>query len=650
MEHWLVRRRGDLIASLLLLGLSLAFLLDDLLLPEEYAFSDMVAFFSPMYAFLGHGLRHLDIFGWNPHQFSGAPFAADPESGWMYFPVMLIFTIFPPGATTYLLHAFVHLALALIGCYVFARLIGLDLTGSFAAAVAAVFPQLLRHAPCCPPLAQVHAWLPLLLVGAELSLRASSRASRFAGWSIAAIATSQVLAAWVGQGAYNAVLLLAAWFAWRVVFVPSRPGLSLVPRFAAAAVDGAAILLLGAGIAAAGLLPRIAFNAVSTVPGGVYLHEQGHFSQGWSLAKAVTAYLSGYSGGLRWYLGAAVIALVLAAPVIARLWAHMPFFLAVSALIVVLTLAAETPVHRILYAILPRFEMMHVHAPERILVVIGLPIGLLAGSAVSWLPRWTGRRALLLAAAILPLAIVGLILAASGGPDPAITRNTMLIIAAVSTLLALAALVLPVPTAPPSLALRVIPLSLIALIIWDPAGIAFANHLARNHLRWEALVDLDEYVRRTPAADFLAAQATEDPSRYFCFDLRRLPPPGEQTWGYLRQEADPDDILVNNRATALRIDDVQGYNPVHLLRYREYIDALNNAPQDYHETSVLLSGLQSPLLDMLAARFILLRNEAGGRFSAAIRDANPLVFQDRAIGVFERASALPRAWLVHEAR
>jgi hypothetical protein len=35
---------------------------------------------------------------WNPHQFSGTPFAGDPESGWTYLPAMLWFTLLPLGA------------------------------------------------------------------------------------------------------------------------------------------------------------------------------------------------------------------------------------------------------------------------------------------------------------------------------------------------------------------------------------------------------------------------------------------------------------------------------------------------------------------------------------------------------------------------
>src|SRR5690349_12846115 len=54
---------------------------------------DLFTFFLPWYTFLGERLRAFDVPAWNPHLFSGAPFAGDPESGWMYVPAMLAFAL-----------------------------------------------------------------------------------------------------------------------------------------------------------------------------------------------------------------------------------------------------------------------------------------------------------------------------------------------------------------------------------------------------------------------------------------------------------------------------------------------------------------------------------------------------------------------------
>src|SRR5688500_8426789 len=60
---------------------------------------DTAAFFYPIYGELGDRLRGGDwLPGWNPHQFGGAPLAADPQSGWGYLPAMLLFALLPPAA------------------------------------------------------------------------------------------------------------------------------------------------------------------------------------------------------------------------------------------------------------------------------------------------------------------------------------------------------------------------------------------------------------------------------------------------------------------------------------------------------------------------------------------------------------------------
>src|SRR5438132_5371608 len=81
---------------------------------------DTATAFYPWYAYLGENLRNGHIPMWNPHQFAGTPFAADPESGWAYLPAMLLFTVFPmPQAA----HAFlpVHVLIASLATYVLAR-------------------------------------------------------------------------------------------------------------------------------------------------------------------------------------------------------------------------------------------------------------------------------------------------------------------------------------------------------------------------------------------------------------------------------------------------------------------------------------------------------------------------------------------------
>ena len=56
---------------------------------------DAAAMFYPFYYSLGESLWSGSIPAWNPYQFSGTPFAADPSTGWSYLPAMVLFTLLP---------------------------------------------------------------------------------------------------------------------------------------------------------------------------------------------------------------------------------------------------------------------------------------------------------------------------------------------------------------------------------------------------------------------------------------------------------------------------------------------------------------------------------------------------------------------------
>src|SRR5947209_11533373 len=56
---------------------------------------DVLAIQMPWNCFLGRSLLAGHIPAWNPYSLGGAPFAADLQSGWMYLPAMLLFTVLP---------------------------------------------------------------------------------------------------------------------------------------------------------------------------------------------------------------------------------------------------------------------------------------------------------------------------------------------------------------------------------------------------------------------------------------------------------------------------------------------------------------------------------------------------------------------------
>ena len=107
---------------------------------------------------------------------------------------------------------------------------------------------------------------------------------------------------------------------------------------------------------------------------------------------------------------------------------------------------------------------------------------------------------------------------------------------------------------------------------------------------------------------------------------------------------------MHNWGTWFGVADIQGYNPVQLQRYVEYIDALNGHRQEYHERDLFPAGLTSPLLDLLNLRYLLVPADAPERADLAPLVAElPTVYADEHVRILENPEALPRAWLVHQA-
>lgn len=639
---------GDRGAVLVLLALSVLTMGRELRRPDELVRSDMLAFFLPMFSFLGERLRVGDVPGWNPHQFAGAPFAADPESGWTYLPAMLLFTLLPPVAA---LSAYVvaHVVLAGFAAYALGRALGLGVLGALVSGVVYQYTWQGQAGRCCAPFAQVGLWLPVLLFGAELALHSRTWFARLGWWTLSGFALSQLFAAWIGQGAYYSLLLLGAYIAYRTLLVPVvRPRLWSL-RVRDLALHGGTILGLGFALAAAGLLPRLEFNPRSSLAGGEYAGNAAWAAEtgGYSPADLIHELLSGYVAGEWWYAGGAALFLALLSPVVARRWFAVPFFALFGLAVLVLAVSAETPLHTLVYTLIPRFEIIHSHYPHRILVVFHLGVALLAGATVAYLPRWIGHRR---APALAALAAASALLLLAGPTllvgDPAtISKPTQIAILGASLLVAFFAL------AGHTSARRLVPTALLLLLFWDPGGRA---------LTVEALpatrvpVALNDYDEPSGVASFLAATPAQPPARYFGYVPDLLPSLGEMKYGYLRASDDQRVIraLLNNRATLLGLHDVQGYNPVQVRRYVEYIAALNGGDQEYHEANIYREGFESPLLDMLNARYVVAwapLTSAEEEIQSLVQEY-PSVLTDSPISVHENLDVLPRAWIVHEAQ
>jgi hypothetical protein len=557
---------------------------------------------------------------------------------------MLLFTMLPlaVAANAYLLF---HIAVAGFATYALARALGLRPIAALVAASAyELAGPVYDRSVCCPAQVQVATWMPLLLLGAELALRRAAWPARARWWGLAGLALSQILASWLGQVAYYALLVLGCYLVYRTLIDPVRDRAGgFRPRAMALLINGVAIFAIGFGLAAAGMLPRLEYNRLSNVAGGVYGGEQSY--------AAVVGGWTANASGLRdlstslYYPGGAVLALALMALVLAHRRYAVPFFLFLSCAAMILASHRQTPLHSLLYRLLPHFAELHRHYPERVTIVTYLAPAILAGAAVDALPTWVRRRRSFIAAAV-PITVI----AAAAVRWPARLAIPWQPLAAA---LGVIAIVMAGSRLRSPRLTRLAPTALLLIVALDlliagPRIMAAAPYGGFHRL------DLGAYYAADGAVRFLQQRQADQPVRFFGYDpALRSSKDGKEIL-YRDQFAQPESaaLIVNNRATLFGLQDVQGYNPVQLKRFVEFLNAINGHTQDYHDADVFLEGLGSPLLDLLNVRYIVIPVDVpADRVDLTnLLETYPVVYRDADVQILDRTTALPRAWLVHDAR
>ena len=607
LPHLATTRWADPVVLLVCIALT-AVAQPHLLAADTLISLDTATQYYPWYAYLGDSLRGGHMPGWNPATLSGTPFAANPLSGWTYVPAMLVFALLPlaPAVHVYLLfHAF----LAAVGGYALARVLGLSRAGALLTSVAYANSgffdvQNVRS----NPFASVYAWLPVALIGVELALRANRWHARVACWGLAAFAMSQIIAVWPGQGAYYSAMLVGGYIAFRtflcplLVAWPRASWRATGSQLATFAVHSAAVFVLALALDAAAILPRLEFNSLSNLAGGYTGAEAsvgGLNPREWLLVS-----VPGY-----WYAGLIVLALATVAVFLRPPALHptIGYFGLTSVGALLISGRYETPLHWLLYHTLPGFAGIHPHAPERIMTVAYLGPALLAGAGLAALEQreWSlgrmklGARArgvapgLMVLLVVMDLAIGG----AKARADVALTDS-------------------------------------------------------QNGADKLTSVDLMAYFEPDAAARFLQGQLqwSGTPSRYIGYAPYTH---HGLWWPYTTRFMDPLTAMleVNNRALSLGLQDAQGYDASHLQRYDMYFAVLNGQTQNYHDAEVFWAGLQSPLLDLLNVRYVVVPpvDQLDISDTLALRRFSTTVYSDKQVRILENPTALPRAWIVHSA-
>ena len=315
----------------------------------------------------------------------------------MYLPAMLFFSLLAPlaafkGMVAFQLTVAALSTMASLASWVWARWRAL-----VAAVVLSHRSFLHWNTYCCLIFGQFGTWIPLALLGIELSLRASHWRDRIAAWFLGGFAVSQMLAGWIGEGWLYAMLLPAAYIGYRALISPPRSDRSLRERLAGGVTTGVGVLGSGLMLAAAGMLPRYTVNAETNLAGGDYaaLGEAGVLNPPWVLdyllAQTVGAG-SGYHfpGGVLGRCGCGPRAIgaadgteAVCRPLLRRAdpCRHDPDL-------------DTTPLHQLFYLI-PRYREFHDHDAWRTMALAAIGPAMLSGAAIESLPRWRGRRNLL---------------------------------------------------------------------------------------------------------------------------------------------------------------------------------------------------------------------------------------------------------------
>lgn len=660
-------RRGDVLALGTLCVVVGLIVWNRLAFDSWLARFDIYTQYLPWFAYLGRRLRAGEIPAWNPHQFAGTPFAGDPQSDWMYFPAMLAFALLSV-LTAFKAMVAAQLIVAAAGVYGLARALGLRPAAALVAAAAYVGgPVLQWNSYCCLIMGQFATWVPAALLGVEIALRPGGWRRRVVGWCLAGLALSQIFAGWVGEGWLDGVLLVGCFAAYRgLAMALERDRRRAYIGAASAALTAAMAVVLGAGLGAAGILPRLAFNRESNLAGGDYasLGQPDTNNPAWSTGTLFAHLLgSGYAHRLL-APGGAVIVLVLLAPLIARGHGAVPFFAVLTAVSLILTLH-RTPVHAVFYAI-PRFRVLHEHDPWRssALGVIGPPM--LAGAAVDAL--LTGRATHRLPVLLIPPAI----LAAGAVALDATTGSVGWDVLAAGGIAATASIVLarfgPLHTGAAWVG-RVGAVVLVGSVVAQPAGLELTGSWLGHPLdrTWTSRWNPPASVRRMLASEIASADpngagaflqerlAEEGPFRYFGYGGSGYPgSPRGDGGSYMDRRLDPavHALLVNGRSVFLGLFDIQGYNPVELARYAAFIRAVNGTPQNYHLADVLPSGTGSTLLDLLDVRYVVVDASlpTSRRDVAALVAGRTAVYWNRFVVVYQTQPAPRHAWIAHDVR
>jgi hypothetical protein len=559
-------------------------------IPRGY---DTDAFYAPFGAFLHAQLAHGHLPLWNPHAFAGQPFAADPQSGALYPPALLAYGFLNPAHALVALTTF-HYLIAVLGAYAVARLVGAGRLGSVYAGLAyGVSGQLFARVQALGLLSGA-AWIPVCIAAALLVARRRARM----GPEVALLALSMCMLALTGSQQITVVCGIACVLVL-VVELGVRGGV-------VGLIAGGA----GAALAAFALLPRFEFVRLSVSADGVVDPSGvGHLM----ITDARTLYGpfgSHLSEIATVYAGALTPALAVLGLVRNRDVRRVPIALGLLGLVWASGIAglALRPI--------PLIRGVAAHESVRAVPLIVLAIAVLAGIAIGTPERRPSVRQ------VFALTIV---LALVCAPGEFLHAKFLVGLAATTLVLFL-------------LGRRAMPVALGSLLLigtlaGDLAWHDYTQHNTRQQTAvWQPASEAFPSAPAT-ARFLLARRKAEGPSR-FAWLTDRTTRVHQLRYGRAKMG---QELLLNMAATRYGLDDVSGYDPVHLDSFSAYLRRSNNFVQlDRHFEWARIP--ETGKLRRLGVRYYVAQP---GQQPAGL----PIVFQNKNAVIVEDKQALPLARL-----
>ena len=555
---------------------------------------DILPLWLPTYCLMGKSLAAGHILSWNPHTMAGAPFAADPQSGWMYLPAMLLFSALSCGAA---IRWFIVLQplIAGLALYGFARSEGLSRPAATVAGLALSLPFAGSQLGLSLPFSASIAWTAVVLLCASRLMRSASWSGRLAWVALTALAWGQLAAAHLSNGLVLGTVALVVYLATRIVADRGVRGSRL---------GSAALLLLAFPLVnLAYLFPRLAYLPRTSLGLGYdRLEVLGRAFSGSSAAPlpggAIRSTLPlRFVASPGVYLGAAALALVFAG------WRSRHRALAVGTgvfgllcYLASLQGVVDFVARHFRHAPLADF---YLREPARFSYGLLIAIAILAGIGLdAWVEASSWRQR---AWMVGPAVVVWLALPIAFNAD---LRDLRLFFVAVGV----TAVVLALVARRPALA-ALVPVALAAeLVTSGLAGETSSGHPepnnVRNQMRLEPLyplakpdVHVGDFLRPGPIARALEGSST----RYLSIDPAEWDPRGL----HVHQDPRSWGLMAMNRSMLFDLEEAQGYNATEERRYWIFTRAVDPRPLKYNASYFMHPDHLALALDLLDVGWIV---------------------------------------------